>query len=195
MHAFSYPEPDNRTDVEKEEDQKWDDFLSSPHPGAIRRMTRQCDLLEKLAAMGCDSVRSFLSQNPSATYYALASSMFRPPIPPIALQRQHALEAVESGGTREYALDLLVRELRHSLPDGWIQRTGEPLHLKTVDAMGTLLGDLRIAGAAQRDRQKAERTWKSLLDLGPPLGWLPDDANDPLLRRAFEIGWPMAGAG
>jgi hypothetical protein len=151
-------------------------------------------LYDRIRRLGFSSVTEFIEAFPGETYHQLARWRVRPNIMPIFLMEAHAREAVQQGTVRRYAMEVLVRQMRDALPAGWHHSKDKDLDGKTVSAVATLDVRSQSAGASRSDLQAIDRTWKALLALNPPIGWQPKDSNDPVIQKAFEIGWPEEAA-
>jgi hypothetical protein len=158
--------------------------------GLAMKKQYESALYDRIRRSGFSSVTEFIEAFPGETYYQLARWRVRPNIMPIFLMEAHAREAVEQREVRRFAMELLVREMRAALPSGWHHIKDKGLDGRTVSAVAELDTQLKNAQAPQADLEAVDRTWKGLLALGPPIGWLPKDTDDPLIQKAFEMGWP-----
>ena len=139
------------------------------------------------------TVQQFLAARPGQSWNHLVH-YFDEPMAPIQLMA-YAQEAAAKGQWLDwYARDALARALGEHLPDGWQFRgrvRGE-MDYPTARALSDWSAIMSILGDAchERARQVADRLERA----GLPLGWLPDDPEDPLLVAAFQ-GVRFAGCG
>jgi hypothetical protein len=100
-------------------------------------------------------------------------------------------EAAAKGVAREIALDLLVREIRATFPDGWT--SGGNIHalvkLGTFSEIGKYAHDQRFAGYMQHIMRELT------INNPPPQGWIPEAKNDRLVKELFDRCWPVGGEG
>jgi hypothetical protein len=169
---------------------KTEEWKPDPERGLAMKKHYESALYDRIRRLGFSSVTDFIENYPGESYYQLARWRVRPNIMPIFLMEAHAREAVKQGKVRRYAMEVLVREMRDALPSGWHHNKEKGLDVKTVSAVAELDTRLRLGGACQSDFEAVDRTWKALLALDPQIGWLPKDTDDPLIQKAFEIGWP-----
>jgi hypothetical protein len=161
-----------------------------------KAMNRQMGLPGAVKELGYATVTQFIESQPGVNYFELAKEA---KIVPSAIMDGHAIEAVEQNQTRRYAIEAFVRYMRD--PEfgiggkGWIHRKGEQFVLKTINAIANTKRGLINGSAKKEDIEALDRCWKALLDLDPPLGWLPNDIDDPLIHKAFAIGWPERSNG
>jgi hypothetical protein len=116
---------------------------------------------------------------------------------------------------RRIAMDSLAREISGNLPDGW-QCCSPPPPVEGQTLWKHLAG---LGGRTLTDEEAHQRieyqmsgvyaywvvllqkydpkvdaraiaVWNALKSLAPPTGWLPKGADDPLIIRAFDVGWP-----
>lgn len=147
----------------------------------------------RVNARGFETIAAFLASMPGATY-AEAAAALGDDVAPIQVTRLHLGEArkVDASAFRAAAIDSLVRYLRQRLPDGWGRQSSEDPDLepdflcnKAFTGWEASLeeADAITAGA------RCQAVWQRLCELAP-LGWLPADANDDVIRRVFDAAWP-----
>lgn len=84
---------------------------------------------------------------------------------------------------RRDARDSLARTIAAEFPDGWNMAAGSAARR----ARAWTQWQARHADAPE-DRLRA--VWVALKAATPPCGWRPGDGDDPVIRAAFERGWP-----
>jgi hypothetical protein len=90
-------------------------------------------------------------------------------------------EALKRNWFERFARATLVREIYDELPQGW--GVGEKADFRRA---GVYAGWGRIVGPEYE--QATDRVWDALSRLEPPRGWLPANADDPLVVKAFQEG-------
>ncbi len=159
----------------------------------VVRHTLWGKLYERLRGQGYDSVTQLVKDHPGITFYDLARWKVRPSVWPIVLSEAYASEQKSSEQIRDFSMEFLVRKIRESLPDGWGNAPANVLEITTIRAIARLDGLMeRVIKATPEILAAADRTWKALIASNPPVGWLPADITDPLITRAFDVGWPRA---
>ena len=135
---------------------------------------------ERLSGRGYSTVAEFLSARPGVGYVTLGDDLG---VLPITLIRAHLEEARDAGLLREAARDALARQLREGLPRGW----------SPSDEMGNIApwsAWSSYVDAAGGPAQAVRLSVYDALKARAPDGWIPRDASDPILRAAFDAGWP-----
>jgi hypothetical protein len=95
----------------------------------------------------------------------------------------------------EACKDSFVRDLNHYLPNGW--EGGARGNFATAQA--SAVWESRVAGISRNLGEDSGRSrlakavWHSLEELSPPIGWLPESVDDPLITATFDRGWPRGG--
>ena len=143
---------------------------------------------QRVRALGFDTVTAFAASMPTAPYRQLAAAL-GDGIAPVQLEKTLRAESIAAHRFNVFARDCLTRYLRQDLPDGWAR--GAQAEFNTARAFaswGAALGDApnEAADRSARDgaRAQTEQVWRQLHRLASP-GWLPQDADDPLLQEAF----------
>ncbi len=151
-------------------------------------------LTARLQAHGYASATDFAAAFPRSSLVPLAATLGTTDVAAVQLERRLYDEAIERGTVERLARDLLVRELHEHLPDGWRREWGPdvpgdtttPRWRRSMAATGwaTAVGSVPEYDAA------ADRVMFALRDQAPfPDGWLPADADDPLLVAFFREHW------
>jgi len=146
---------------------------------------------------GFGSVTAYVESRPGATLVELAIDLGRGGIEvaPVQIQWRWVAEAEASGTLERCARGLLARALRDTLPEGW--RTewqdapGDPTPLsRKVDAFADL-----VTAMPQVYRAVARRTCVALDSANIVEGWLPANADDPLIMDIFRRYWTDPSVG
>jgi len=172
-------------------------------------------LQNRVHALGCQSIGEYLEEYPGEPYVAVAERL-GDDVAAIQLSRMQIQEIRDQREFRHVAMDSLAREISAHLPDGW-QRCSP---LPRVEEAQTLWKHLAALGGRTLTDEETNRriefqmsgvyaywvvllqkydpkvdaqanaVWHALKSLSPPTGWLPKGADDPLIVRAFDVGWP-----
>ena len=143
-----------------------------------------------LRRQGFESMSDFLAAHPLDTYDQVAARL-GPHFAPVQIEHLQFLEAVESGRMRHAASDALVRKLHEHLPRGW--KRGDDAVNRAMLAYAEWAGIVETRAKLVGNPISAHiflAVWRALERIGPPEGWLPSDARDDILVRAFAEGWP-----
>jgi hypothetical protein len=89
-------------------------------------------------------------------------------------------------------MDTLTRCFREKLTEGWCEAKGGPKEYKTASVYSSWSSYLTVHGDMAALDKTLWKTWRALEAIGPPMGWLPESPNDPLIQEAFGRGWPLA---
>jgi hypothetical protein len=81
-----------------------------------------------------------------------------------------------------------VRELNTHLPAGWGR--GKDANYRIASSYADWIAVLEVEVRMPEVVGFANRSWKSLKESQPFIGWLPAGPNDPLIEAAFKQGWP-----
>ena len=134
-------------------------------------------IMLRVKALGFESYDAFLHANPGMPYDQMARLLGEGDLAPVQFERLHA--ASTAPDQRAVAvLDSLARYLRGALKKGW----GVGKYWES-DLMGALAGWHTNWGGGE----DLDRLQKTLLGAKPPMGWLPEPKDDPLLRRVVSL--------
>ena len=148
-------------------------------------------LYGRLHERGFSSVTGFVDSRPGVSLLELAKDLGPSDIAAVQMKWALVKEAADRGDMERCARSLLVRFLRHSLPEGWHREwkdiPGDPSTplFRKVGAFASLTVALpdEYDGAAERVRLAFDAA-----DL--PEGWLPVDTDDPVVVEIFRRHWP-----
>ncbi len=158
----------------------------TPNPSPVWKGDWFARAYGALRRLGFETASDFLNAHPSETYHELAERLGSD-IAPVQIQHLQFLEAKESGRVRAAAMDGLARKLREHIPEGWAK--GSTAKSKAMDAYAHWAGMVETRGK-NIEAGRLLAVWRALERIGPPEGWLPSDARDDILVRAFAEGWP-----
>lgn len=139
---------------------------------------------ERIFATGVSSIAEFLRKHPAEPYHKLGRYVGNA-IAAVQFQRLQFDEAIANGRVREACKELLVRTLNDDLKRGW-QRGG---HWESNRA-GAYAHFVNEIWRQEEYRSYGEQVWRALVELMPPSEWVPKSIDDPLIQKAFEVGWP-----
>lgn len=160
-------------------------------------------LTERLRERGFSSATDYVATAPTTSLINLGHALGTDPNAPLfqgdgfaadQLARRLLDEAKQRGDVERCARDLLVRRLHEKLPEGWRKEWGPDV-----------VGDMTTPFAR---RNSALASWSTVVslrlpeydetslrvalavrDASFPEGWLPADADDPLLVEFFRQHW------
>jgi len=150
-------------------------------------------IAERVVALGFASLPEFVTSRPRASLLALTTTLIGPAPNPqdanvslSALQGMLLGQALDRGSVEHTSRDLLVRMLHQRL-DGW-PWLADRVGMQRV--AGCLFGWAAGIGARLPDyRRPAITLALALLENPLPAGWMPQDADDPLLVAMFLHHW------
>jgi hypothetical protein len=141
-------------------------------------------LRERVEARGFADASSFLYANVGMDLVELAK-LLGDDVAAAQLVQQALGEAVERGEVERLARDLLARELRRYLPNGWRHHSDGDEAFARARAQGNWTATLRGI-----DDAACERVLDALNQPGAvPDGWQPFHGDDPLLVTIFAEHW------
>lgn len=143
-------------------------------------------LLDHLHARGVASLTDFLRQKPAIPYLEIADILGQEDVTAFQVEWLHFEEAIKQGKFREAAIDSLVREISHHLPNGWkVEAIGD---FNTAGVWADWI--VRLENYASNIRPIASALWRELLASRPPAGWKPEGPDDRRVVQVFDRNWP-----
>jgi len=135
-------------------------------------------IAERIRATGHQNLAAFFEAHPGLSYVELAEMMGATgDVAPVQLERLHVeLPGQDNASRREAILDSLARFLRGALKKGW--GCGRYWQSNVTGA----LASWTVTWGGTEDLQKVKA---ALFAKSPPVGWIPEPTNDPLLREVF----------
>lgn len=142
-----------------------------------------------LSARGFSSVRAFAATAPTKSYVDLAHELGPGDVAAIQLQWAALDEARAAGEMEPLARDLLVRWLHGELPQGWTtSRVERAIVWPRANAISAWASS--ISAHLPEYNSVVSSLSRIILKENPfPLGWLPTNADDPLLVELFKRHW------
>jgi hypothetical protein len=126
-----------------------------------------------------------MSRHPAEPYLDLARRLAD--VAGLQLSRLQFDEAAGNDNLRSAAMDCFAREVVEHLNVGWAHGPRSDSRAASVYA--------HWISAIERVRPEARpiamAVWKALKDQPPPAGWLPTGPEDPIIVKAFALGWPI----
>ena len=153
---------------------------------------------KKLRSLGFRTLDEFLVSRPGVGCIELARELGSS-IRGIDLDRAILTNGRNRGQAafRAAARDLLARHLREILVSGWGRlRPDDPADLDKgiVNASATGIWSVQVAAIDKAMERRADAVVAALESIASD-GWVPADADDVILCRAFELGWPLVPQG
>lgn len=139
-------------------------------------------------AQGYITLSAFLSDYPGHTYGQLAE-ILGPDVAPIQIAETARDDAETTMALRAIAQDALVRYLQAHLPQGW-GSVDKLTHFNRAHAFAAWASLLNRAKQSRETDGRAQSVWNALEQLAPEPSWQPTSPHDPLIQRAFDLGWP-----
>jgi hypothetical protein len=136
--------------------------------------------------LGFANVEDFLKQFPAEPYIDVVRRI-APWVAAMQLSRLQMEEAFSTGLMREAAMDSFARNM-NSLPNGWV--FDSETDSRAAGACANTSTAVVIDGHSPQFRGHILEVYKVLKSLQPPLGWRPSGPDDPLIQKAFSVGWP-----
>jgi hypothetical protein len=143
-------------------------------------------LLDRLQTQGFTTLTDYLRQKPAVPYLEIADLLGKEDVAAFHVEWLHFEEAIQHGKLREAAIDSLIREIAHHLPNGWKEEAKGDFN--TASVWGDWI--VRLENYANNIKPIASAVWTQLSDSRPPAGWKPQNLDDQRIIRAFEKAWP-----
>jgi hypothetical protein len=144
-------------------------------------------LLDRLQGRGFATLTDYLRQKPGVPYLEIADLLGKEDVAAFHVEWLHFEEAVRHDEFRELAIDSLVREISHHLPDGWKEEAKGDFN--TASVWGDWI--VRLENYSNNIKPIASAVWTELSNSHPPAGWKPQAAEDHRIVRAFDAAWPL----
>jgi hypothetical protein len=148
-------------------------------------------VVSAVQAAGYRDMFAFVNAYPCEGFRKLATRLDSL-APPAMIGILYLRDADAGGCLRTASLDAFLREFRDILPTGWKNYDGgagcaREIHLLVTwgEWVSAIDPELHIV---------TKRVGRLLWEADPAEGWIPSGPDDPILRFAFEDGWPNAQA-
>jgi hypothetical protein len=147
---------------------------SSPRPWSDDWYGR---LLERVHQRGFQTVTQYVGERPGVSLIVLADELGPGDVLAGQIRAIFIEDAIRTH-TLPYALrDLIDRELRRALPQGWPSRRDKATRAALSDAIANWQYDVK----KHLDGWTRIQAAQALMDAELPAGWLPDGPDDPVL--------------
>jgi hypothetical protein len=157
-----------------------------PQQGHAWRGDWQGRLTSLLRDRGYSSAREFAATAPTKSFVDLANDLGPGDVAAIQLQWRALDEAKEANEVELAARDLLVRNFHAMLPTGWSSDAKERRRLAgAIAAWASSVG----SHLTEYKPRLAEMARAMVSEGAFPIGWLPIDADDPILVEFFKHHW------
>jgi hypothetical protein len=149
-------------------------------------------LYGRVRERGFSSVTEFVESRPSATLGDLADELGVTDIAPVQIEWRWVAESEQNDTMERCARGLLARQLRWKLPEGWHREwrdvPGDPKTplFRKIGAFSSL-----VVALPEKYKDAVQRVRRAFDAAEIPVGWLPTDADDPVIVELFRRHWPV----
>jgi hypothetical protein len=146
-------------------------------------------LADLLKARGFESVEQYAATRPASSLVDLADDLGPGDVAAVQLEWTYLDDAALRHSVERCARDLLVRVLHTKLPAGWsTSRADEAAIWPRIDAVSAWSSS--IGSHLPRYKALVSALGDKMIDDDPfPVGWLPANADDPILVEFFKRHW------
>ncbi len=142
-------------------------------------------LSQRVAEYGFSSVHEMLLNRNGKTYDEVAAELGTN-IAPAQLAIHHLQSCADEGCFVEGAAECLARALMSRLGEGWGVEVRADYRI--ASALAEWFADVSHTTQAEMTKADFEAVKRVLRDeVRPPHGWLPENGQDPLIQRAFQL--------
>jgi hypothetical protein len=134
-------------------------------------------ILERVHQRGFETVTQYTDQHPGVSLLVLADELGQDDVAAAQIQSILVEEAIRTRTVPRVLCDLLVRELRDRLPQGWKYPLDDESRSEVAGAFAGWKTELE----EHLDRHAALAAGKDLLNAELPTGWLPEGPEDPVI--------------
>ncbi len=134
-------------------------------------------ILERVRQRGFATVTEYASDRVGVALVALADELGPDDIAADQLRSVLLDEATRSNTLPRLLCDLLVRELREALPQGWQAPLDERSRYKAISAVV----HWKVPLQDHLNKERASAAGRDLINAELPHGWLPDGPDDPVI--------------
>jgi hypothetical protein len=140
-----------------------------------------------LRERGFETASEFLERFPGESYLTVVNRI-APWVAAMQLINLQMREARTAGTLRAAAMDGCARNLNDRLPEGWMESSNAESSL--AGALAGVSASLTVDAESPELARRLDGVYKALRSLCPPVGWRPSGPDDPIIREAFDRGWP-----
>jgi hypothetical protein len=134
-------------------------------------------ILERLQQRGFETVTQYASARPGILLIVLADELGPDDVAATQIRSMLVDEAIRTRTIPRLFRDLLFRELRQALPQGW----SSPLDDKSRAEVAFALGSWELDIDDHLDKEPTFQAGQDLLNAELPDGWLPEGPDDPVI--------------
>jgi hypothetical protein len=146
-------------------------------------------VLAAVHELGYTDMFTFVRAYPTEGFYDLGKRL-DDLAPPAMLSILYYRDAVLCGDIRSAAIDGLIRSFHDICPAGWNNpRPGLMPEINEINLISTW--EVELKAVDERFPPLAQAVFNAIWYSYPPKGWKPTGPEDPIIQRAFEIGWPV----
>ncbi len=134
-------------------------------------------ILERVRRLGFDTVTQYAADRVGISLVNLAKELGSDDVAGIQVMHMLLEEAIRTNTVPRLLRDLLIRELRQALPQGWEYPLSDESRSKVARALGRWEIELK-------DHLNDEPTFmagQDLMNAELPMGWLPAGPDDPVI--------------
>lgn len=122
--------------------------------------------------------------------YGEVSKRLDPNVAPVQVISLQFREARSDGSIRNAAKDNLCRNILGRFPGGW--GIGERPEWQEARALASWSSDVIATGGSAELKPVVDAVMHHFRRFPPPLGWITEGSEDPIIRDAFDAAWPDA---
>ena len=134
-------------------------------------------ILERIRERGFETLTQYAVERPGVSLIVLADELGSDDVAAAQIRSILVEEAIRSRTVPRALRDLLVRELRQGLPEGWRCPPDEDFRSKLVRTLGHWKLELK----EHLDYDATFAAGQDLLNANLPTGWLPEAPDDPVI--------------
>jgi hypothetical protein len=134
-------------------------------------------ILERVRQRDFETATEYVSSRPGVSLVSLAEELGPDDVAAAQLRSVLLDEAERSNTVSRLLCDLLVRELRDRLPEGWKHPRSDDSRFRAAAAIAAWTAEFRDL----LDQGAKLAAGKAFLDAELPTGWLPEGPDDPVI--------------
>lgn len=139
-------------------------------------------ILERVRRRGFSTVTQYAGECPGVSLWALARELGPDDVAAVQIRTVLIEEAIRNRTVPRALRDLLVRELRASLPGGWCAPLDGVARREVAGALASWKAELTIEDRLDCfDDEMTFEAGQRLLEAELPDGWLPAGPDDPII--------------
>jgi hypothetical protein len=124
----------------------------------------------------------YVSERPGVSLLVLAQELGPDDVAAVQIRAILVEDAIRTRAVPRVLRDLLVRELREYLPEGWKSPLDDESRSKVARAIAGWKTDLKVEDHLDCfEDEMSFRASQDLLNAELPIGWLPEGPDDPVV--------------